>query len=210
MTFIEKVHSSFDNPIYHNRTEKRMIRTCFTLLFCLSLFTAWGQEQPKPLPETSLKLGYGTTFLGAGNLFGTQTYGELHHFLLRPIGVGLSGSYTRAEQFNAGVLEQRANAFQGNLEVTLTPFRNSVNALSLGGGLSFLHLDQTTFGNDGQGTSSDSIPSQTAFGELGFGGHINYDIYIVKHIIIGSRLSYHRFTTNGDVFLFGFHVGFAF
>ena len=184
-------------------------------LLIVCLFTALNllaQVKTKE-PANSFKYGYGTTFLGTGDFTGNSQYIEYDRNLARWLSLGLNGTYTKAFQTKSEGFEQSTKAYQGDVNLFFRLFGNEVNRLKLGGGGSYRdseHRYTTEIIKDADDNIIDKIFATNNSEAFGWSGVLEYEVFIAKHIILGSRLMYQQYD-NGDIlYYWGLNGGFRF
>ena len=184
-----------------------------TILF-LFLFTQVAfSQQSKPEPANSFKYGYGTTFLGTGDFSGNSQYVEYDRKLFGPLSLGLNGLYTKASQNRSDGFEQNTKSYQGDANLFINIFGNDVNRLKIGGGGSYRqseHTYSTNFIYDSEGNIIEKEFATDKSTHWGWTGALEYEVFIARHIILGSRLMYQQFENGDKIYFWGLNAGFRF
>ncbi len=113
-----------------------MKRSITIVLFFFFAVLNLAAQEKKPEPGNSIKLGYGTTFIGTGDFTGRSQYLEYDRNLFSRFSLGLNGIHTKADQTKSDGFEQRLKAYQGDANLFLNIIGNNVNKLKIGGGVS--------------------------------------------------------------------------
>jgi len=179
------------------------------LLPILFLFLSFiGFAQKNNFPKNSFKYGYATTYLKTGDYIGKLQYLEFNRSIFKPLSIGFIGSRTKANKFLQNGFEQKTLAFQGDANLYLHPINNSVNSLKLGGGVIFRKMDYSF-----RVPPADSIdvPWQTNTSEqIGFSASLEYEVFVAKHIILGSKAAFQQFENKDRVYYWGLNLGVRF
>jgi len=168
--------------------------------FFLFIFTSTAQDNPGP--KSTLKVGFGTAYLGTGDYFGKHRFVEYDRSLLKFLSLGLSGAWTKASKNEGDSLGNFLNtkAWQGDANLYLAPIHNNVNRLRFGGGVSYRH-SETEYGEFAPIVKANA---------LGYSLVADYEFYIVRHIVIGTRAAFQKYENNDKVFYWGLNAGIRF
>ncbi len=181
----------------------------FLLFASISIFA----QDKKAEPANSFKYGYGTIFLGTGDFTGTSQYIEYDRNLFGPISLGLNGTYTNAFQSKSGGFEQNTKSYQGDANLFIRIFGNDVNRLKLGGGASYRQSDHrytTEIIRDADDNIIDRVFETDKSTHWGWSGVLEYEVFIVRHIILGSRLAFQQYENGDRTYYWGLNAGFRF
>ncbi len=179
----------------------------FSLLSALNLLAQKKDSEP----ANSFKYGYGTTFLGTGDFTGNSQYIEYDRNLFSRFSFGLNGTYTYANQSKPEGFEQRTIAYQGDGNLFFKIFGNDVNRLKLGGGASYReseHKFTIEIIKDAEDNIIDKIFESNKGTSWGWSGVLEYEVFIVNNIILGSRLMYQQFENGDKIYYWGLNAGF--
>jgi len=190
---------------------KKLITIAFALLLIHTLATA--QDNPS-IPRNSLKFGLGTTFLKPDNYFGNNTmYLQYEHRLFKPVSLAFDGFRINAAQTKSDGHEQSTKAYQLDAGLNIVLFSNNTNAFKIGGGASWQTADKTFTTSVERDTNGQVVNKTfgTSSGEqFGWTASLSYELYVAKHIVLGSRLTYKQYEDGDKNYFFGLNAGFRF
>lgn len=181
---------------------KSIALTILTFVLCIATLSA----QDKYVPKNNFKFGYGTSYLKTGEYFGKLQYLEYNRSLLRPLSIGIIGSRTKANQLQDNGFEQKTNANQAELNLYLLPLNNNVNAIKLGGGAVYRQMNYATLSSEVLGNEWKSTRTEN----FGFSVSLEYEVYIARHVILGSKASFQQFENKDRAFNWGLNFGVRF
>lgn len=189
---------------------KKIINICFAL-FCF-LSNSFAQTQ-KP-PATSLKIGLGTTFLKPANYLASNTLQlRLEQRLFKPISIYADGFRINGEQMKSDGNEHHSKGFQADGGLNLALFSSNSSALKIGGGATWQSMNNR-FTTAIERDSNDQVVSkdfdETDTQNFGWSVSIEYEVYVAKHIILGTRFTYKKYDNNDQNYFFGLNAGFRF
>lgn len=185
--------------------------TVFVFFFFMSL-SLFAQEI-KQEPANSFKYGYGTTFLGTGDFTGTSQYIEYDRNLFSRFSIGLNGTYTKAFQNKIEGFQQNSKSYQGDANLFFKVFGNNVNRLKVGGGGSYRkseHAFTTEIIRDAEDNITDRVFETNISSDWGWSGVIEYEVFIARHIILGSKLMFQKYENGDKNYYWGLNAGFRF
>ncbi len=181
---------------------KAFALTILTFALCIGTLTA----QDNYVPKNNFKFGYGTSYLKTGSYFGKLQYLEYNRSLFRPISIGLTAARIRANQVQDNGFEQKTIANQGELNLYLLPINNNVNSVKIGGGGVYRQMDFSTLNNE--------MPNEdwktTRATQFGYSVSLEYEVYVARHVILGSKASFQQFEDKDRMFSWGLNFGFRF
>lgn len=166
------------------------------------LFISSSLAQGIPGPKNSVKVGFGTAYLGSGDYFGKHRFVEYDRSLFKFLSLGLSAGITNAstrDEIGTGFIEN-TKAWQGDAHLFLAPIHNNINRLRFGGGASFRNTEVS------QGEFIPVVKDQS----LGYSVVGDYEFYIAKYITIGARAGFQKYENKDQVFYWGLNAGFRF
>ncbi len=176
------------------------------LITAMCLFCLTAQAQTSSNPRSTLKVGFGTAFLGTGDYFGKHRFVEYDRSIFPFMSIGLGGGWTSASQGDALGFSQSTKAYQGDLNLYLSPLHNNTNRLRFGVGTSYRHSDHQVTTAE----FADPAFTQTISNDWGYGFVADYEVYVVKHIVLGARTAFQKYKNNDRVFFFGLNAGVRF
>ncbi len=183
----------------------------FTNLLILSLlFASSLSAQKKYTPKNSFKYGFATTYLNTGDYFGKVQYLEYNRSLFKPLSIGLIGSRTKADQLKDDGFEQNTLAYQADANLYLHPVNNRVNSLKLGGGAIYRKMDHEFTTEFSNANDTDKKWMTNSTDELGFSVSLEYEIFIARHIIVGSKAAYQQYESKDKSYYWGLNFGLRF
>ncbi len=190
-----------------------MKRSSTILLFVLFSTLNLVAQEKNTEPANSFKYGFGTTFLGTGDFTGRTHYGEYDRNLFSIFSLGLNGSFTKAFQTKNSGFEQSTKAYQGDANLFLKILGNEVNRLKIGGGGSYRESEYSYTSEiikDAEDNIIDKIFTTTKTTNWGWSGVLEYEVFIAKHIILGSRFTFQQYENGDRTYFWGLNAGFRF
>ena len=184
----------------------------FTIAFCLIGSLAIVAQDGKPVPKHTFKFGFGTTYLNNGNYFGKQRYLEYDRRLFRLMSLGLNASHIAADQVKSDGFEQYTKAIQGEATLFISPINNAVNSLKLGFGGVYRHTDYrfTSLIETENNEVINKAFTQEKYTSPGWSAMLEYEVFIARHLVLGSRASFQKFDNQERVFYWGLNAGIRF
>jgi hypothetical protein len=182
------------------------------IFFFLAIVSLFAQDK-KSEPANSFKYGYGTTFLGTGDFTGTSQYIEYDRNLFSRFSLGLNGTYTNALQNKIEGFQQSTKSYQGDANLFFNIFGNSVNRMKIGGGTSYRqseHSYTTEIVRDSENIITDRVFEMDKSTNWGWSGVLEYEVFIARHIILGSKLMFQQFENGDKTYYWGLNAGFRF
>ncbi|MEL6864177.1 MAG: hypothetical protein AAFP19_07155 [Bacteroidota bacterium] len=179
-----------------------------TMFFGL-MITAMAQDGT---PKRTLKVGFGTAYLDNGAYFGKQQYLDYDRRLFNFMSIGLSASRTSASENHSNGFEQSTKAYQGDAHLFLSPVNNRVNRLKMGFGGSYRFRDHRYNTEIISGTDTlfnDELTSDRQE-SLGYSVMLAYEVFVVKHLVLGSKAAYQQYQNGDKVFFWGLNAGLRF
>lgn len=180
---------------------KKLLPLLMTL--CFFALNATGQN----LPKNTLKFGFGTAYLGSGDYFGNHQHLNYQRSILPFLSLGLNASRTNASKGSADAPLFKTEAKQGDVNLLLVPIRNKVNAFKIGGGASYRFADHSTLLDNEAPNPEFSTVSDASFGYTALA---EYELYIAKYLVAGTRASFQQYKNGDKVFYWGLNLGFRF
>lgn len=184
-------------------------------IFIFFLFVVSGllaQKKDKE-PANSFKFGYGTTFLETGSFTARTIYLEYDRNLFSILSLGLNGTNINGNQTKTGGFEQSTKSYQGDANLFFKLFGNEVNRLKLGGGGSYKKSEYTFTSEilrDADGNIINKVFETQNTQNWGWSGILEYEVFIAKHIILGSRLMFQQYENGERTYFWGLNAGFRF
>jgi len=182
------------------------------LIFLFTVLNLAAQKKNTE-PANSIKYGYGTTFLGTGDFTGRSQYIEYDRNLFSRFSLGLNAAYTKADQIKSEGFEQRVKAFQGDGNIFFKMLGNDVNRLKIGGGASYRQSEfsyTTDIIVDAEGNIIDKVFETNKVTNWGYSAILEYEVFIARHIILGSRLMFQQYENGDRIYFWGLNIGFRF
>lgn len=167
------------------------------LLFILLLFSTplLAQDETENL---DIRLGVGSTILGTGDMTTIAFENELNYIISSYFTTALSVRYGRS---NKGVYET-ASYIQGNLNVFLSPFKNTGrNDFRVGTGLSFMNVSDARLLSASYNARGEATEIEYGFSQRNSYGYtvILEDTYTIKSkYLLGLKIFTQPFF-NGDI-----------
>ena len=189
---------------------KKLLTITLFLLFAVLNLSA---QENKKEPANSFKYGYGTTFLGTGDFTGNSQYIEYDRNLFSRFSIGLNGTFTKAIQSKPEGFEQHTKSYQGDANLFFNLFGNEVNRLKIGGGASYRqseHSFTTEIIRDSADNITERVFQTNKSNNWGWSGVLEYEVFIAKHIILGSRLMFQQYENGDRKYYWGLNAGFRF
>ncbi len=189
---------------------KRLI----TLLYIVTVFASPSFAQKDIGPRNSFKFGIGTTFLKPGSYFDNNTlHLQYEHTLFKPIRIAFDGFRIDGEILENDGHEKSTFAYQVDAGLNLALLSNSSNALKIGGGGTWQDSNYT-YTTDIERDANDQIINKV-FAEtedevFGWTAGLEYEVYIIEHIVLGTRMTYKRYENGDENYFFGLNAGFRF
>lgn len=176
-----------------------------SIVFCLLSLSAIGQSYPK----NSLKVGFGTAYLNSGDYFGRHRYIEYQRSFIPLLGLGLNAGMSDANKNLNDLQKISTRAYQGEANLYLAPIHNRVNSLKLGFGGVYRKAEDLI---EPISPSADGLENvvHDETSEFGYSALLEYELYIAKHLTMGTRASYQQFKSGNKVFYWGLNAGFRF
>jgi hypothetical protein len=190
-----------------------MKRTSAILLFFLFTTLNLIAQEKASEPASSFKYGFGTTLLKTGDFTGRTQYVEYDRKLFSRFSLGLNGTYTNALQSKPDGFEQSTKAYQGDANLFFKILGNDVNRLKIGGGGSYReneHRYTTEIVKDTEDNVIDRTFEINETKSWGWSGILEYEVFIAKHIILGSKLMYQQYESGERTYYWGLNAGFRF
>ncbi len=181
---------------------KALAITILSFALCITTLSA----QDKYIPKNNFKFGYGSSYLKTGEYFGKLQYLEFNRSVFKPVSIGIIGSRVRASQIQDDGIEQKTKSNQAELNLYLLPINNNVNSVKIGGGVVYRQMDYSTINTEFP--SDDWKTTRTE--QFGFSASLEYEVYVARHIILGSKASFQQFEDKDRVYSWGLNFGFRF
>jgi hypothetical protein len=194
------------------KTASKM-RQISILLFVL-FFTNQLSAQSSNGPANSIKFGFGTAFLQPAGYFGRNTmHAQYELRLFKPVSIALNGFRVNAEQIDSDDFEKTTKAYQADAGLNIALFSNETNALKIGGGASW-QTSEYRYTTSIERDSNDQIVNrffeESNTESYGWMANLEYEVYIIDHIVLGSRLTYKQYENGDKNYFFGLNAGFRF
>ncbi len=165
-------------------------------------------------PANSVKFGFGTSFLQPAGYFGRNTmHAQYELRLFKPVSIALNGFRLNAEQIENDGNEKLTQAWQADAGLNIALFSNETNALKIGGGVTWQTSDYrytTSIERDSNDQIIDKVFETTSNEGYGWTANLEYEVYIIDHIVLGSRLTYKQYENGEQQYFFGLNAGFRF
>ncbi len=173
---------------------------------------AFGQNSTEP--RNSIKFGIGTAFLKPDSYFGKNTlHAQYAHRLFRPVSLSVDGMRINGSQLLEDGNERSTMTYQVDGGLSLALFSNESNAFKIGGGATWQNADNrftTSVERDSNMQIIDKKWDEETVQEFGWTASLEYEVYVVKHIVLGTRLSYKKYQSGVENYFFGLNAGFRF
>lgn len=191
----------------------KKISILITALIFLANFS-FAQKQKSKMPKTSLKVGFGTAYYKPQNVSDRNAlHFQYERRLFKPFRVSIDGFRIDGEKTMGNGHEDAVLAHQFDANLKLVLFSNENNALKIGGGRSWQstnHRFTTSVERDANdriiNKSYDAIQEQS----FGWNGSIEYEVYVIKHLVLGSRVSVQKYKNGAQNYFFGLNAGIRF
>ncbi len=186
--------------------------TIFLFALFLTLQISYAQNEKDP--GTSIKAGLGTTFLKPANYLASNTFHlRLEQRLFRPVSLSVDGFRINGEQIKNDGNEHHSKGWQADAGLNIALFSNSSNALKIGGGAAWQTMENrftTSIERDSNNQIINKEFDETSSENFGWTASIEYEVYVAKYIILGTRFSYKKFDNDDENYFFGLNAGFRF
>lgn len=191
----------------------RKMRKIIVLLLTV-LFVQQLSAQKSKGPANSIKFGFGTTLLQPAGYFGRNTmHAQYELRLYKPVSIALNGFRINAEQIDNDGQEQLTQAWQADAGLNIALFSNETNALKIGGGATWQTSDYrytTSIERDSNDQIVNRVFEEENTEGYGWMANLEYEVYIIDHIVLGSRLTYKQYESGDKHYFFGLNAGFRF
>ncbi len=185
-----------------------------TLLFLAFLLSTLNAQHSQTTPRNIFQYGFGTSYLSEGNYFGRLQHFNYQRGLFKRTYLELDGGFTRATQNNPELeFEKKTNSYQLAAGLQFALFENSANALKLGGGGSWRYAEAHLSADDTtqyEGNLFERVKEYPDNSQFGFNASLEYNIYVARHLVLGSRFRYSQFQNGEKTYDWGLSLGFRF
>ncbi|MEO1516536.1 MAG: hypothetical protein AAFV95_16035 [Bacteroidota bacterium] len=176
------------------------------LFCCVSVASA----QKSNYPKNSLKVGFGTAYLNSGDYFGKHRSLDYQRSFFPLLGMGLNVGMTDASKNLNETDKVSTKSYQGELNLFLSPIHNRINSLKFGFGGVYRSATDVTEPINASSDSLGVLPAEDVHQELGYTVLLEYELYIAKHLTMGTRASYQQYESGDKVFYWGLNAGIRF
>ena len=184
------------------------------VLFLTIFFLQEISAQSSKGPANSIKFGLGTTFLEPASYFDRNTMHLQYELrLFKPVSIALNGFRIDAEQVESDGHEKHTEAYQADAGLNIALFSNETNALKIGGGATWQTSDYkftTSIERDSNNQIVERVFESTEYEGYGWTANLEYEVYVIDHIVLGSRLTYKQYENGDKNYFFGLNAGFRF
>ena len=191
-----------------------LMKKTITLILAIAFFTNLSYSQTDREPRNSIKFGLGTTFLKPGSYFDNNTlHLQYEHTLFKPVRIAIDGFKIDGGIVESDGHEKSTSAYQADAGLNLAIFSNANNALKIGGGGSWQKSNYkytTSIERDSNNQIVSKIFDERKDEVFGWTAGIEYEVYIVSHIVLGTRLTYKQYQNGDKNYFFGLNAGFRF
>lgn len=184
-----------------------------TLILAFAFFSTTSEAQ-NDAPRNSFKFGLGTVFIQPADYFGNNTmHVQYEHTLFKPVRLFADAFRINADQLESTGNEKITKATQLDAGLNLALFSNENNALKLGGGGTWQSSEYrftTSIERDSNGMIINKVFDEVDTESFGWMASLDYEVYVVRHIVLGSRITYKNYKEGDRNYFFGINAGFRF
>lgn len=180
-----------------------------TSFICFLVVSSFAQDT-----RNGIKFGIGSSYFRPANFLGNNTmYIEYEHSLFKPVRIAANGFRLDAERVENDGNEQSMKGYQADLGLNIALFSNENNALKIGGGGTWQQVTNrftTSIERDSNDQIINKEFSENDIEGYGWMANLEYEVYVIEHIVLGSKFTYKRYESGEEHYFFGLNAGFRF
>lgn len=185
-----------------------------TIITALVFMTNITMAQSNTEPKNSVKFGIGNALTKPYNFYAKNVmHIQYEHTLFKPVRIFADGFRLNANKVEDDGNERSIMAYQVDGGINLALFSNESNAFKIGGGGSWQSANNeftTSIERDSNNNIVNKTFDKESVQQYGWMASMEYEVYIVTHIVMGARLTYKRYENGEENYFFGLNAGFRF